>query len=134
MPPIKSTKYISSKVKNKSVINNPFVTYYKPYVSSNNKPLFVVNIAYYYHKNTMPDVGRWSLNRTDSVVSIYANVDTPKEAVDSALKVWKSYAVDDLVNKDVGFNYDHDGIPSLHLIEVKDVCMVLDNKYWEKGD
>lgn len=132
MPPIKSTKYISSKVKNKSVINNPFVTYYKPYVSSNNKPLFVVNIAYYYHKNTMPDVGRWSLNRTDSVVSIYANVDTPKEAVDSALKVWKSYAVDDLVNKDVGFNYDHDGVPSLHLIEVKDVCMVLDNKYWEK--
>ncbi len=132
MPPIKSTKYISSKVKNKSVINNPFVTYYKPYVSSNNKPLFVVNIAYYYHKNTMPDVGRWSLNRTDSIVSIYANVDTPKEAVDSALKVWKSYAVDDLVNKDVGFNYDHDGVPSLHLIEVKDVCMVLDNKYWEK--
>ncbi len=132
MPPIKSTKYISSKVKNKSVINNPFVTYYKPYVSSNNKPLFVVNIAYYYHKNTMPDVGRWSLNRTDSIVSIYANVDTPKEAVNSALKVWKSYAVDDLINKDVGFNYDSDGIPSLHLIEVKDVCMVLNNKYWEK--
>lgn len=137
---LSKSKYISSKVKNNSafsqnttsIINNPFVTYYKPYVSSNNKPLFVVNIAYYYHKNTMPDVGRWSLNRTDSVVSIYANVDTPKEAVDSALKVWKSYAVDDLVNKDVGFNYDHDGIPSLHLIEVKDVCMVLDNKYWEK--
>lgn len=28
MPPIKSTKYISSKVKNKSVINNSFVTCY----------------------------------------------------------------------------------------------------------
>lgn len=134
MSPIKNTKYIPSKTKNISVINNPFVTHYEP-ISFNKKLLFVVNVAYYYHKNTAPDVGRWSSNRVDSTVSIYANVDTPKGAVDYALKVWKSYAIDDLVNKDIGFNYEPDsGEPSLHLIEVKDVCVVLKSKYWEKGD
>ena len=48
MPPIKSTKYIPSKVKNKSVINNPLVTCYEPYIGCANKPYFAVEIFFYY--------------------------------------------------------------------------------------
>lgn len=38
MSPVKSTKYIPSKVKNKPVINNSFASYYKACIGCTHKP------------------------------------------------------------------------------------------------
>lgn len=125
MPPIKSTKYISSKVKNKSVINTPSVTCYEPYIGCANKPTFSVEISYCYSvKSPATD---FEEEKYYSRIIISVPCSSPKEAVDYAMSRWEDEAKKEKNVKTTMFNVYYD----FRFINVVRVSMQIKNDYWE---
>lgn len=125
MPPIKSTKYISSKVKNKSVINNPLVTCYEPYIGCANKPIFSVEISYCYSvKSPATDFDE---EKYYSRIIISVPCNSPKEAVDYAMSRWEDEAKKEKNVKTTMFNVYYD----FRFINVVMVSVQIKNDYWE---
>lgn len=113
MPPIKSTKYISSKVK-----NTPVITCYEPYISCTHKPCFAVEIFFYY---LMSERG-FEEKRYYDHVTVYAACSSPKEAVDYAMENWETV----VKNRNV-FLRDYD----LHFVRVSCVYVKIKDDYWK---
>ena len=124
MPPIKSTKYISSKVKNKPVINNPFVTCYEPYIGCANKPTFSVEVSYCYTvKSPSTDFDE---EKYYSRIIISVPCNSPKEAVDYAMSRWEDEAKKE---KNVGAIFDV--FYDFRFISIVRVSVQIKNDYWE---
>lgn len=120
MSPVKSTKYIHSKVKSKPVINKPFVPCYEPYISCTNKLYFAVEIFFYYLRS---ERGFEEKRYYDSV-TVYTCCNSPKEAVDCAMEKWEGV----VKNRPENFflqNYD------LYFARVSNVYIKLDDKCWK---
>ena len=125
MPPVKSKKFIPSKIK----IDNKN-TCYEPYLGCNNKPVFIVKINYYFYDtpSNKPEISFCC--RRYNIVSIFTNVNTPKEAVDYALDDtngmpnWELFARDDLISK--GYKPKE-----LFFVKIDGLFMKLDKKCWE---
>lgn len=129
MSPVKSKKFIPSKIKtdNKN-------TCFEPYLGCNNKPVFIVKIDYYFYdissnKSNKPEISLCC--RRYNTVSIFVNVNTPKEAVDYALDDtngmpnWEVTARDELIENG---NYRP---VQLFFFKIDSVLMKLDEKYWK---
>lgn len=124
MPPIKSTKYIPSKVKNKPVINNSFVTCYEPYIGCANKPTFSVEISYCYTvKSPSTDFDE---EKYYSRIIISVPCNSPKEAVDYAMNKWEDEAKKE---KNVGAMFEI--FYDFRFISVVRVSVQIKNDYWE---
>lgn len=124
MSPIKSTKYIPSKVKNKSIINNPSVTCYEPYIGCAKKPTFSVEISYCYTvKSPSTDFDE---EKYYSRITIYVTCNSPKEAVDYAMSTWEDKAK---TEKNIGamFEIFYDFCFS----SIIKVSVQIKNDYWE---
>ena len=125
MPPIKSTKYISSKVKNKPVINAPSVICYEPYLDCINRPTFSVEVAYCYTvKSPSTDFDE---EKYIGRITVRSTCNSPKEAVDYAMSTWEDEAKKEKNVKTTMFNVYYD----FRFINVVRVSVQIKNDYWE---
>lgn len=124
MPPIKSTKYISSKIKNKLVINNPSVTCYEPYLDCTNRPTFSVEVAYCYTVRS-PSTD-FDEEKYYSRITIYATCNSPKEAVDYAMSTWEDKAKEE---KNIGAMFEI--FYDFRFGSIVKVSVQIKNDYWE---
>lgn len=117
MPPIKSTKYISSKVKNKPVINNSFASYYKACIGCTHKPYFAVEVLFSYRISENFELKKYYDN-----ITVYACCDSPKEAVDYAMEKWETV----VRNRKIYLqNYD------LSFVRIHCVYVKINDAYWK---
>lgn len=124
MPSIKSTKYISSKVKNKPVINAPSVICYEPYLDCINRPTFSVEVAYCYTvKSPSTDFDE---EKYYSRITIYVTCNSPKEAVDYAMSTWEDKAK---TEKNIGAMFEI--FYDFRFSSIIKVSVQIKNDYWE---
>lgn len=124
MSPIKSTKYISSKVKNTPVVNNLFVTCYEPYLGCAKKPTFSVEISYCYTvKSPSTDFDE---EKYIGRITIRSTCNSPKEAVDYAMSTWE-----DKAKREKNIASMFDVYYDFRFINVVGVSVEIRKDYWE---
>ena len=132
MPPIKSTKYIPSKVKSNPshsqntmpIINTPSVTCYEPYIGCANKPTFSVEVSYCYTEKSPYTEFEEEKYHSRIIISVPCN--SPKEAVDCAMSTWEDKAK---TEKNIGAMFDV--FYDFRFISIVRVSVQIKNDYWE---
>lgn len=119
MSPIKSTKYIPSKVKSDS-----FVTCYEPYLDCAKKLTFSVEISYCYTvKSPSTDFDE---EKYIGRITIRSTCNSPKEAVDYAMSTWEDNAKRE---KNIASMFDV--YYNFRFIRVVGVSVEIKKDYWE---
>lgn len=117
MSPVKSTKYIPSKVKNKPVINNSFASYYKACIGCTHKPYFAVEVLFSYRISE-----NFELKKCYDNITVYACCSSSKEAVDYAMEKWETVVRN---KKTSAQNRD------LSFVRISRVYVQIDDSYWK---